>query len=66
MPYMKRLYDSGTYRSNSVFYKALKNRVNDDDSPFTLVKGELYCDKAGTTVAEGTLGNAWKTVRGAP
>lgn len=63
MPYMKRLYASGKYRSNSVFYKALKNNVINDDSPFTLVKGELYCDKAGSTVAEGTLGNVWKTVR---
>ena len=63
MPYMKKLYASGKYRSCSVFFKTLKNNVGDKDSPFTLVKGELYCDKAGTTVAESTLGNVWKTVR---
>jgi hypothetical protein len=63
MPYMKKLYANGKYRSCSVFFKALKNGVSSEDSPFTLVKGELYCDKAGTTVAESTLGNVWKDVR---
>jgi hypothetical protein len=64
MPYMEKLYAAGKYRSCSVFFKALKNSVGKDDSPFTLVKDELYCDKAGTTVAESTLGNVWKAVRG--
>ncbi len=63
MPYMKKLYASGKYRSCSVFYKTLKNNVEKEDSPFNLVNGELYCGKAGTTVAESTLGNVWKTVR---
>lgn len=63
MPYMKELYAKGNYRSSSVFYKALKNKVDDDNSPFKLVKGELFCPQAGTTVGESTLGNVWHKVR---
>jgi hypothetical protein len=63
MPYLKELYAKGNYRSSSVFYKALKNKVDDDNSPFELVKGELFCPEAGTTVGESTLGNVWHKVR---
>lgn len=63
MPYMKALFAAGNYKSGAVFYDALKRRTGEPDSPFKLVNRELYCAEAGTTVSEGSLGNAWPEIR---
>jgi hypothetical protein len=63
MPYMKSVFNQGKYKSATAFYRALLSRANTQDSPFTKSAGELYCDAAGTTVAEGTLGTKWKEIR---
>ena len=63
MPYMKSLFASGDYRSATVFYEALKRRVDESDSPFKLINRELYCTEAGTKVSDGSLGNAWPEIR---
>lgn len=63
MPYMKKLHSEGRYRSGAMFYKALLTHADMSDSPFTKVRGELYCAKAGTTVSEGSVNNAWAEIR---
>jgi hypothetical protein len=63
MPYMKTLFAAGKYKSAAVFYRALIHRVEEPDSPFELVNRELFCTEAGTTVSEGSLGNAWPEIR---
>lgn len=63
MPYMRQLYKDGKFKSYTVFYRALLQRADTPDSPFTKFKGELYCAVAGTTVAEGTVGTKWAEIR---
>lgn len=63
MPYMKSVFNDGKYKSSTVFYKVLLSRADTPNSPFTKLKGELYCTEAGTTVAEGTVGTKWKEIR---
>ena len=63
MPYMKSLFTAGHYKSASMFYKALRHRAGESDSPFKLVNRELYCTEAGTTVSDGSLGNVWPQIR---
>ena len=63
MPYMKALFAAGDYKSAAVFYKALMHRAGQSDSPFKVVNRELYCTEAGTTVSDGSLGNAWPEIR---
>lgn len=63
MPYMRQLYKDGRYKSATVFYKALLQRADTPDSPFTKHIGELYCAASGTTVAEGTVGTKWAEIR---
>ena len=63
MPYMKALFAVGDYKSAAVFYKALMHRAGQSDSPFKVVNRELYCTEAGTTVSDGSLGNAWPEIR---
>jgi hypothetical protein len=63
MPYMKELYANGKFKSASVFYKGLKKRAGEKGSPFAILNHELYCAEAGTTVSEGSLGNAWPEIR---
>jgi hypothetical protein len=63
MPYMKELYKSGKYKSAAVFYNALLTRAGTEGSPFSKVKNGLFCDKAGTPVAEGTVGTVWADIR---
>jgi hypothetical protein len=63
MPYMKSVFNDGKYKSSAVFYKALLSRAGTPGSPFTKLKGELYCTEACTTVAEGTVGTKWKEIR---
>ena len=63
LPYMKVLFAAGHYKSAAVFYKALMLRAGESDSPFKLVNRELYCTKAGTTVSNGAMGNAWAKIR---
>ncbi len=60
---MKSVFNDGKYKSSTVFYKALLSRADTPDSPFSKLKGELYCADAGTTVAEGTVGSKWKEIR---
>ncbi|PIQ55807.1 MAG: hypothetical protein COW02_02340 [Comamonadaceae bacterium CG12_big_fil_rev_8_21_14_0_65_59_15] len=63
MPYMKSLYKAGKYKSAKVFYNALLNRAGVEGSPFSKVKNGLYCDEAGTQVAEGSVGTKWREIR---
>ncbi|EKD98817.1 MAG: hypothetical protein ACD_23C00252G0004 [uncultured bacterium] len=63
MPYMRQVYSEGKFKSAVVFYKALLSRADTPNSPFTKLKGELYCEEAGTTVAEGTVGTKWAEIR---
>ena len=63
MPYMKDLFAAGDYKSATVFYKALMRLAGQPDSPFKVVNRELYCTEAGTTVSNGSLGNAWPGIR---
>ena len=64
MPFMQALYKTKTFRSASVFYKALMAATGTPDSPFTKFNGKLFCPDAGTTVEESTLGNCWAEIRG--
>lgn len=64
MPYMQELYKTKTSKSASVFYKALMAAAGTPESPFTKLNGKLFCNAAGTTVEENTLGNCWAEIRG--
>jgi len=64
MPFMRALYKTKTFRSASVFYKALMAATGTPDSPFTKVNGKLFCPDAVTTVEKNTLGNYWAEIRG--
>ena len=62
LPYLKKLYAKGSYRSATVFCETVKRRVGEPDSPFKLVDRELFCVGAGT-VADGTFKKIWKKIR---
>jgi hypothetical protein len=64
MPYMQELYKTKKSKSASVFYKALMAATGTPESPFTKSNGKLFCDAAGTTFEESTLGNHWAEIRG--
>jgi hypothetical protein len=63
MPYMKLVFSQGKYKSAAVFYRAMLSRADTQDSPFTKLKGELYCPEAGTTVSVGSMGTKWRAIR---
>lgn len=66
MPYLVKVFRSGTYRSGKEFHRALVSKAGADDSPFkagTGLTNALYVTERGQTLADSTLNRLMRRVR---